>query len=126
MRAHLILYVCEQMVSCEFYSRLLNQDPRLDVPGMTEFVINENCILGLMPNSSIQRLLGINSVVEREIARAELYLHVECPETWYERALQAGARPLSPAQLRDWGDRVAYCSDPDGHILGFACCQGAT
>lgn len=120
MRAHLILYVAEQSKSCQFYARLLAQDPRLNVPGMTEFLIDENCILGLMPCSSIERLLGVPTAAEQQIARAELYLHVDCPQTWYERALQAGGRPLSPVQMRDWGDQVAYCADPDGHVLGFA------
>ena len=73
-----------------------------------------------MPHSSIQRLLGVPSAAGSDVARAELYLLVECPDAWYARALLAGAKPLSPSQLRDWGDLVAYCADPDGHILALA------
>lgn len=120
MPVHFILYVAEQSKSCEFYTRVLARSPRLNVPGMTEFVLEDNCILGLMPTASIERLLGVHTVAERQICRAELYLHVDCPEAWYERALQAGGRPLSAVQMRDWGDEVTYCADPDGHVLGFA------
>ncbi len=41
-----------------FYKEVLGQDPILDVPGMTEFRINENCNLGLMHEKGIKRLLG--------------------------------------------------------------------
>jgi hypothetical protein len=51
-RTHLILYVANQSISTEFYSRLLNQKPILNVPGMTEFNLSENTILGLMPSSA--------------------------------------------------------------------------
>lgn len=27
---------------------------------------------------------------------------------------------LSPLSLRDWGHEVAYCLDPDRHVLAFA------
>ena len=55
-RVMLILYVAEQRRSSEFYRRVLDQDARLDVPGMTEFVVGEDVLLGLMPEAGIKRL----------------------------------------------------------------------
>ena len=42
MRTNIILYVA----------------PVLNVPGMTEFRLNEETVLGLMPSAGIKRLLG--------------------------------------------------------------------
>lgn len=47
--AHLILYVDDQEASSRFYRNVLETEPTLDVPGMTEFSLRETCTLGLMP-----------------------------------------------------------------------------
>lgn len=53
-----ILYVNNQQASTDFYTRLFRQKPDLDVPGMTEFKLAENCKLGLMPNNGIAKILS--------------------------------------------------------------------
>ena len=123
MKAHLILYVSNQALSAAFYARVLAQPPQLDVPGMTEFLLSEDLMLGLMPVSSIKRLLGERLPDPNNAAgtpRAELYLLVDDPAAYYQRALDAGAGELSKLSPRDWGHSVAYCLDPDGHVLAFA------
>lgn len=123
MKGHMILYVKDQIKSAGFYRRLLDLNPALDVEGMTEFVLNDGLVLGLMPEAGIKRLLGDairDPASGRGIPRAELYLLVEEPQMYYQRALNAGAKPLSPPELRNWGDTVAYCEDLDGHVLAFA------
>ena len=37
----------------------------------------------------------------------------------YERAVDAGARVVSPIETRAWGERSFYCLDPDGNRLCF-------
>ena len=123
MKAHFILYVSDQSKSSAFYRNVLDCEPALDVDGMTEFLLNDGAVLGLMPEAGIKRLLGdaiTDPKMGRNIPRAELYLFVEEPQSYYERALATGARSLSPLELRDWGDQVAYCEDMDGHVLAFA------
>lgn len=123
MKTHFVLYVSDQRKSSAFYRSVFAQEPTLDVNGMTEFTLNDGAVLGLMPEAGIKRLLGeaIKDPKEgRGIPRAELYLLVDEPQSYYERALANGARALSPLEERNWGDRVAYCEDPDGHILAFA------
>ncbi len=123
IKPHFILYVADQEKSCSFYRKVLGMEPGLDVPGMTEFAIGESAILGLMPTSGIKRLLGSqlpDPHLGAGIGRAELYLIVENPQLYYDRALQAGAVSLSPLSVRDWGDRAAYCLDPDGYVVAFA------
>jgi len=115
--------VKDQDHSTQFYSVVLDKKPELHVPGMTEFQLSDKCVLGLMPEQGIQRLLGDrlpDPSRANGIPRAELYLKVDDPAPFHSRALQAGAQELSPLAARDWGDQVAYSLDPDGHVLAFA------
>lgn len=120
MKAHMILYVRDQAKSSAFYRQALGLTPTLEVEGMTEFNLNDGMVLGLMPETGVKRLLGdaINDLALG--ARAELYLLVEEPQIYFQRALDAGAKTLNPLAVRDWGDTVAYCEDLDGYILAFA------
>jgi catechol 2,3-dioxygenase-like lactoylglutathione lyase family enzyme len=122
-RAHFILYVKDQAASAAFYSRVLGQTPALDVPGMTEFSLREGCVLGLMPEAGIRRLLGEklpDPARAAGVPRAELYLLVDDPGACHRRALESGGRELSGLAPRDWGHRAAYSLDPDSHVLVFA------
>lgn len=124
---HLILYVSDQNKSCTFYKYVLGFEPRLHVPGMTEFALPNGTVLGLMPAAGIRRLLGDalpDPQIDKQIPRAELYLMVDDPMEAHRTALAAGARELSPFTPRDWGHTAAYSLDPDGHVLAFACETG--
>lgn len=123
MKAHLILYVADQQTSTEFYRSVLALEPTLNVPGMTEFTISDDCILGLMPERGIKRLLGDrlpDPAQANGIPRAELYLRVDEPEAYHRRAIGHGARELSAVDRRDWGDIAGYCMDRDGHVIAFS------
>jgi catechol 2,3-dioxygenase-like lactoylglutathione lyase family enzyme len=123
MKAHLIFYVLDQKASAKFYERVLAIKPQLDVPGMTEFRLGEDAILGLMPTAGIQRLLGAklpDPARAAGIPRAELYLLTDDPASYHQRALDNGATELSALSPRDWGHEAAYSLDPDGHVLAFA------
>lgn len=123
MRPEFIFYVKDQKRAAAFYRAVLAAEPRLDVPGMTEFDLGGGAVLGLMPEAGIRRLLGPSLPDPggaAGIPRAELYLVVEDAASFHDRALEAGARELSPLLPRDWGHRAAYSLDPDGHVLAFA------
>lgn len=123
MTVHTILYVSDKNRSTEFYKKLLAIEPQLDVPGMTEFKLSENHVLGLMPEKGIKKLLGDKIVAPRptsEFPKAELYFRIDNPEQIFKRALELGAKELSPIQARDWGDRAGYVMDFDGYVLAFA------
>ena len=122
-KAHFILYVKDQARSTEFYQQVLDFPPTLDVPGMTEFALADQCVLGLMPEAGIKRLLGErlpDPAVGTGLPRAELYLPVPQPQDYHRRAIASGAMELSGLEIRDWGHRAAYSLDPDGHVLAFA------
>jgi uncharacterized protein len=122
-RSHFILYVDNQDLSSVFYRTVLAVEPEVDVPGMTEFRLGKDAILGLMPLAGIRRLLGDalpDPGTAQGLPRAELYLLVDDAGECLHRALAAGARLLSPVLPRDWGHAVGYVLDPDGHVLAFA------
>jgi len=121
--SHFILYVDDQERSTDFYSSVLLLEPRLHVPGMTEYDLPGGGVLGLMPEAGIRKLLGLtlpDPSKAQGIPRSELYLMVADAEKFHSRALAAGAKELSPMQLRSWGHVVGYSLDPDSHVLAFA------
>lgn len=120
---HTILYVADQKKSTNFYTTILGMSPSLDVPGMTEFKLSSEHILGLMPEHGIKKLLGENlpdPARANGIPRAEIYFKVDDPETFIQRAIKMGAKSLSAVEPRDWGARAGYVMDLDAHVLAFA------
>jgi len=118
-----ILYVKDQEKSTTFYQNLFRTKPVLHVPGMTEFVFSNYSKLGLMPNKGIAKIISEkvpHPDLGTGIPRCELYLVVDDVKTEYENALNCGAMLVNDLADRDWGDKVCYFSDPDGHILAFA------
>ena len=118
-----VLYVADQQISKKFYKEVLQLEAVLDVPGMTEFKLENNVLLGLMPNDSIAKIIGNTLPHPKKgngIPRCELYLKVENAQAYIERGLQLGGKAISALQDRDWGDKVGYISDPDGHVIAFA------
>ncbi|MEI8137978.1 MAG: VOC family protein [Bacteroidota bacterium] len=119
----IILYVSDQLRSKTFYEAVLKQKPLLSVPGMTEFQLTDNFMLGLMPEQGISKIIcpqTPNPSTGNGIPRCELYLFVEDPTASLNNAINAGAIKISKAEARDWGDIVSYCADPDGHVIAFA------
>ena len=118
-----ILYVENQENSCEFYQKIFRRKADLNVSGMTEFNLADNCKLGLMPNKGIVKILRDKTPHPESgngIPRCELYFYVENIELEFENAIKSGAKLISEILNRDWGDRVCYFSDLDGHIIAFA------
>jgi predicted enzyme related to lactoylglutathione lyase len=119
----LILYVSDQDAASEFYAKLLGMEPELYAPGMTEFRLADNLKLGLMPNKGIAKILGDKTPDPSSgngVPRCELYLTVLDAAAATEHAIECGAKMISALQDRDWGDKVAYFADMDGHIIALA------
>lgn len=118
-----ILYVHDQERSRLFYEQLFCQSADLHVPGMTEFNVSDQCKIGLMPNAGIAKILE-NTLPHPEsgmgIPRCELYFYVADCEQEFRHAVECGALIVSEPADRNWGDRVGYIADPDGHVIAFA------
>ena len=123
LSSEFILYVDNQEASSRFYELLLRTKPSLEVTGMTEFTLSENLKIGLMPNNGIAKILADSTPHPKTgngIPRCELYFHVENIHFEFENAIKNGAKIISEIEDRNWGDRVCYLADPDGHIIAFA------
>ncbi len=118
-----IVYVSNQEKSTVFYQETLGIRPSLYVPGMTEFTLKPHVKIGLMPETGIAKILTDKTKhpsTGNGIPRCELYLVVDNAKAYIERGLEAGGRLVSQLQERDWGDKVGYLLDLDGHVLAFA------
>ncbi|AQR61427.1 glyoxalase [Brevundimonas sp. LM2] len=56
-------------------------------------------------------------VVPRGVA---LHLQVDDADEWWNRALTAGAVPMTPLADQVWGDRYGRVMDPFGHVWSIA------
>jgi uncharacterized glyoxalase superfamily protein PhnB len=122
-KVEFILYVHNAKVASNFYEAVFQKKPFNVDAGITEFELTSNCVLGLMPEANISKILQPimpHPSQANGIPRCELYLYVDSPEDYLQRAFDAGAVLISPNQRRDWGDEVGYCADPDGHVVAFA------
>lgn len=119
----IIIYVSNQEKSKRFYAEILDSDPILDVPGMTEFFLLENVTLGIMPEDGIAKIICPvlpNPKIANGIPRCEIYLKVENPALRLKKAIYMGGKKISEPLKREWGDEVAYVSDLDGNVIAFA------
>ena len=118
-----ILYVKDQALSRDFYSKTLGIKPTLDVPGMTEFELFSGVKLGLMPEKNIAKIISPplpDPSSGNGIPRCEVYLYVEIPAEYIARGIAAGGKLVNELSPRDWGDNAGYISDLDGNVLAFA------
>jgi catechol 2,3-dioxygenase-like lactoylglutathione lyase family enzyme len=119
----IILYVKDQQKSTDFYQKVLRKQADLNAPGMTEFIINNFCKLGLMPNDGIAKIITPtlpNPNLGNGIPRCELYFIVENLQKEYQNIKNLDAEIISEIEARNWGDTAFYFSDLDGHVIAFA------
>lgn len=119
----IILYVKDQQKSTDFYQKVLRKQADLNVPGMTEFIINDFSKLGLMPNVGIAKIITPSLPhpdLGNGIPRCELYFIVENLQEEYQNIKNLGAKIISETEERNWGDTAFYFSDLDGHVIAFA------
>lgn len=55
-----------------------------------------------------------------DVSPVQIYLRTDDLPRAVAKLHAAGAKPLSKAAPRDWGEEAAYFSDPDGHVLVVA------
>lgn len=119
----IILYVKDQQKSTQFYEQLFRKTADLNVPGMTEFILNDFCKLGLMPNDGIAKIITPtlpHPDLGNGIPRCELYFIVENLREEYNHIKKLNTTIISEAEPRNWGDTAFYFCDLEGHVIAFA------
>lgn len=123
MNVNIIIYTSDLEQATKFYRCVLGKNPTLEVPGMSEFELNCNTVLGIMPAEGIRRILKerINEPnCSKDNVKCEIYIRSDNANQIYNNALSAGGELISGFELRNWGEEVAYCLDLDGNLLAFA------
>ena len=88
-----------------------------------EFILADNIKLGLMPEDEIAKIISHkmpHPAKANKTPRCELYLKFKDAKTYIRRGINLGATLVSELQKRDWGDKVAYIADTNGHIIAIA------
>jgi predicted enzyme related to lactoylglutathione lyase len=97
--------------SREFYEVVLGVDADDTVPSRVYFHCGD--VIVAVIDWAVEPLGPFQSTPEN------LYFATDDLDAAYQRANDAGARQLTPIELRPWGERSFYCADPDGNRLCF-------
>jgi lactoylglutathione lyase len=105
-----------------FYRAALGWAVAVEAPVYVELAHPGGMRLGLYQREAFGRNTGQAPVAvpPGALATAELYFQAADLEAAMAGMEAAGARCLSAAAMRDWGDEVAYFADPEGHVLALA------
>lgn len=119
-----ILAVEDVVRSARFYAEAFGWRQTVDAsPWYAEFVLpGGGTGLGLYRRQDFAATSGgdVVPVGAGRVAPAELYVRVDELDGAIAALVAAGARPLSPRALRNWGDEAAYFADPDGNIVAVS------
>jgi len=123
VRLALVILPVEDLAGAvAFYRAALGLETSVEAPVYVELRDEHGMRLGLYRRDAWVRLVGAPaaSVPDGHLAPVELYFLTEDLGAAIDRATAAGARVLSEAQPRDWGDTCAYLEDPSGNVLVLA------
>lgn len=117
-----ILAVVDLPRARDFYDRAFAWPVDVDVPVYREYLLPGGMRLGLYQREGFARNTGAlpTATPAGALTATELYLRVDDLPAAVEALAAAGARLLSPAAPRDWGDEAAYFADPEGNVLVVA------
>ena len=117
-----ILAVAHRQRSVAFYREAFGWPARVDAPIYTELELPDGRGLGLYQRENFAHNTGQapHVIPDGAISGTEVYLHCDDLEATIARLENAGARLLSAAAPREWGDEAAYYADPDGNVLVVA------
>lgn len=117
-----ILAVTDLDAATRFYDASFGWTATVRVPVYVEYALPESMRFGLYAREAFGENTGRVPVrtPEGDLAPTELYFYVPDLAEACARLVAAGARELSPAAMRTWGDEAAYFADPDGNVLVVA------
>ena len=105
-----------------FYRGAFGLRPRIEAPVFVELELPGGGGLGLYERAGFARNTGAEPgrPGPGQTTSTELYFHVEDLPAACARLARSGARLLSPASLRPWGEEAAYFGDLDGNVVVVA------
>jgi PhnB protein len=116
------LYIRGAAKALDFYQRAFGakEEMRMDGPngtvGHAEIAIGKAHVMLADENPS----MGIKSPDTLGGTSVSMFVYVEDVDSFFKRALAAGAIELKPVADQFYGDRSGFLRDPFGHQWGFA------
>jgi predicted enzyme related to lactoylglutathione lyase len=117
-----ILAVEDLQRAVAFYRQAFEWREIVSTATYAELAIDDGMRIGLYERVAFGRNTGQVPIaaVAGELSRTELYLHVDSLPDTIASLERAGARCLSAARRREWGDEAAYFADTDGNVIVVA------
>ena len=115
-----ILAVEDRSLATTFYREAFGWPLAVDTAAYAEFALPGGVRLGIYDRRGFGKNIGQQPRPTGGVTCTELYLYVDDIDAASVRVVRAGGRRLDPSRARDWGDVVAYFSDPDGNVVALA------
>ncbi len=117
-------YLCvhDAAGAMEFYGQVLGATERMRMPGPDGKIAHAELQLGDSVLMLSDELPEIDARSPRSVGGTPVTLsvYVEDVDAVFDRAVQAGARPLQPVEDQFYGDRSGQFEDPFGHRWNVA------
>lgn len=124
MLAIVILAVDDLARAVAFWRAAFDLAPAVEAPVYVELT-GAGVAIGLYQREGYARNVGDTPACITGVSGTELYFRVPDLEATIARLREAGARELSPAAERPWGERVAYFADTEGNVIAVAAAPSA-
>ncbi|GBE30943.1 MAG TPA: hypothetical protein ENH10_04030 [Bacteroidetes bacterium] len=117
-----ILAVENVQRSRDFYRAVFGWSVREDMETYVEFDTGMDTGICLYERGAFAKNTGtpVLPVMMNSSTGVELYIYVSDMADTINKLVSANASMLAARKVMDWGDEVAYYSDPDGHIIAVA------
>lgn len=117
----LVIFAVDDVeTAATFYRDAFAWEPTVNTPAYVELALPAGIRFGLYDRRGFAKNVGEQPLPSAGIGSAELYIYVDNLDEACSRLRRAGARELSAAAARDWGDVVAYFADPDRNVIALA------
>ena len=116
----MILAVSDLPAAVAFYRKAFGWSTQVHSQELVEFKVPGETGLAVYRRENFGKNIGQVPATASGPTGTELYLSVPDLPTAIKNLEAAGARVLSPATLRDWGDVVAYFADPDENVIAVS------
>ncbi len=116
------LYVRGAAKALDFYKKAFGAVEKVRMPGPGDSIMHAEIRIGdsmlMMTEENPER--GAKSPLAYGGATSAIFLYVDDVDTWFKRAVSAGATARMQPSDMFWGDRYGSLVDPFGHEWGLA------
>ena len=119
--ASAVVYTDDVPRAVEFYARVTGIAPSHYDRDLGFAMFGPDQLFAVASHAAGELMLadGYTPIRSTSVRGAELAFWSPDVAEAFQRAIGAGAQPLTPPRVMPWGQTVAYVQAPDGSIVGF-------